>query len=147
MTKIGFIAGTFDVLHPGYIKMFKESRSFACDKLYVLLNSGSNMEQYDKPDLVCSLKERRERLESIRYIDGVIPYNSEEALYTILKGFADEDSEDKKYIRILGSDYLGKDFTGINLDMDVYFLSRSHDWSTTRYKKLIAESFSKYKSK
>jgi len=36
--KKGVIAGNFDVMHPGYIKMFKEA-SANCDCLIVLLHT------------------------------------------------------------------------------------------------------------
>ncbi|MGB2475960.1 MAG: adenylyltransferase/cytidyltransferase family protein, partial [Flavobacteriaceae bacterium] len=36
--KKGFIAGNFDVLHPGYIQLFKECKK-QCDLFIVLLHS------------------------------------------------------------------------------------------------------------
>ncbi len=40
----GVIAGNFDVIHPGYIKMFKEASS-NCDCLIVLLHADPSIER------------------------------------------------------------------------------------------------------
>ena len=34
-------------------------------------------------------------------------------------------------VRILGEDHIGKPFTGDDLDIDIIFNSRSHNYSTT----------------
>jgi hypothetical protein len=44
-----------------------------------------------------------------------------------------------EYVRYLGDDYIGKSFTGDDLDLPIQYLSRDHGWSTTKYKKLIAD--------
>lgn len=144
MTKIGIIAGTFDVMHPGYIKMFSDAKEFVCDKTLVLLNSGKNMIQYDKPDLICSLQERRDRLYALRHVDEVVTYDDEKELYLILKNSLEENDNDKEYVRILGSDYIDKPFTGDDLALEVFYIERDHDWSTTKYKRLIAEKYYAY---
>ena len=36
-------------------------------------------------------------------------------------------------------DYKDKSFTGDDLDIPIHYLDRSHGWSTTKFKKLIAE--------
>ena len=44
-------------------------------------------------------------------------------------------------VRILGSDYLGKDFTGKDLDIPIYYHKRDHDYSSSNLKKNIHQSF------
>ena len=44
---------------------------------------------------------------------------------------------------VLGDDYVGKPFTGDDLRIQVHYLDRSHGWSTTKFKKLISESYEK----
>ena len=68
---------------------------------------------------------------SIKHIDEVYMYQTEEELLELMKTF-DID------VRILGEDYLGKSFTGDNLDHEVIYTTRSHEWSTTRFKNRIA---------
>ena len=128
----GVIAGNFDVIHPGYIKMFKECKK-QCENFVVLLHEDPSIERPEKLKPVLSVDERREILLSIRYIDGVINYKTEQDLYKILKMM-------NPGIRFLGSDYLGKPFTGQDLNIPVYWLNRNHDWSTTKFKTLIAQS-------
>jgi len=43
-------------------------------------------------------------------------------------------------VRLLGDDYVGKRFIGDDLGIPVKWIDRSHGWSTTKYKKLIAQS-------
>lgn len=45
--KIGVIAGNFDVIHPGYIKMFKECKE-NCDLFYILLQTDPTIERPEK---------------------------------------------------------------------------------------------------
>lgn len=137
---VGIIAGIFDVIHPGYIELF-ESSSNIFDEIIVLLNSGENLEDSKKLLPICTVSERKKRLLAIKYIDNVMVYDSESALYLILKKLSGV-GHSKKYIRILGTDYIGKNFTGDDLSMDIFFHSRSsHNWSTTAYKKKIFQQY------
>ena len=43
-------------------------------------------------------------------------------------------------IRFLGSDYQGKKFTGMELNIPIHYLDRSHGWSTTKYTQLLVKS-------
>ena len=67
------------------------------------------------------------------YVDDVIKYTYEEQLYNLLK-------IGKFDIRFQGDDYIGKPFTGDDLKIPIHYLNRDHGWSTTKFKKLIAES-------
>ena len=128
----GVIAGNFDVLHPGYIEMFKEMKE-NCTCLIVLLHTDPSIERPHKLRPILPSKERKEMLESIRYVDDVIRYTYEEQLLDLLKvGEFD--------IRFLGDDYINKPFTGDNLKIPIHYMSRDHGWSTTKFKRLIAES-------
>ena len=69
-------------------------------------------------------------LSGCKYIDEIWTYRTETELYNHLK----ETSYD---LRILGSDWLGKDYTGIDLKIPVYWHNRNHDWSTTNLRKRI----------
>jgi glycerol-3-phosphate cytidylyltransferase len=129
--KTGVIAGNFDVIHPGYIKMFKECKE-NCDYFVVLLHSDPTIERPEKLKPILSVEERREILFALD-IDTVISYDTENELYWMLK--------DGNYdVRFLGDDYIGKSFTGDDLDIPIHYLNRDHGWSTTKYKQLIADS-------
>jgi len=134
--KKGVIAGNFDVLHPGYIKMFKEMNE-NCTILIVLLHTDPSIERPEKIKPILSVEERKEMLLSLKYVDDVIRYTYEEQLYDLLK-IGEFD------IRFLGDDYIGKPFTGDNLKIPIHYLNRDHGWSTTKYKQLIHDSVLEY---
>ena len=72
----------------------------------------------------------------IRPVVDVISYTYEAQLYDLLK-------LGEFNVRFLGDDYVGKPFTGDDLKIPIHYLDRSHGWSTTKFKKLIAESYEK----
>ena len=129
--KIGVIAGNFDVIHPGYIRMFNECKKH-CTWLIVLLHEDPSIERPEKMKPILSVSERREMLLSLEMIDEVITYSTEHVLYEFIKGINPD-------IRFLGDDYIGKDFTGKDLGTLIHYIDRSHGWSTTKYKQLIAD--------
>lgn len=130
--KKGVVAGNFDVIHPGYIAMFKECKKY-CDEFIVFLHSDPTIERPEKIKPILSVEERDEMLMSIKYIDNVFVYDTEAELLNLF-GLIKPD------IRFLGDDYRGKRFTGDNLNIPIHYLDRSHGWSTTKFKKLIARS-------
>ena len=131
----GVIAGNFDVIHPGYIAMFKEGKE-NCDCLIVLLHTNPAIERPHKLQPILSLEDRREMLMSLRQVSDVFSYTYEETLYDLLK-------IGEFNVRFLGDDYIDKPFTGDDLKIPIHYLNRSHGWSTTKFKKLIAESYEK----
>ena len=130
--KKGVIAGAFDIIHPGYIKMFKEAKQH-CDSLIVLLHTDPTIERPEKLKAILSVEDRKEILMSLKYVDDVVRYTYEEQLYDLLK-MGEFD------IRFLGDDYKDESFTGDNLRILIHYLNRDHGWSTTKFKKLIAQS-------
>jgi len=129
----GVIAGNFDVIHPGYIKTFKECKE-NCDHFTILLHSDPTIERPNKLKPILSVDERIEVLRSIKFIDDIKVYTYEKELFKLLK-------DNKFNIRFLGDDYIGKTFTGIELNTNIHYLSRDHGWSTTRFKNAINKSF------
>lgn len=128
--KKGVIAGNFDVMHPGYIKMFKEAAS-NCDCLVVLLHTDPSIERPHKLKPILSIDERKEMLFELKSICDILTYTYEEQLLDLLK-------MGEFNVRFLGDDYKGKPFTGDYLNIPIYYLNRDHGWSTTKFKKLIA---------
>ena len=127
--KIGFIAGAFDILHPGYILALQEDQKH-CDYLIVGLHEDPSIERVWKFKPIFSLKERTETLLALKYVDKVINYKTEKELYDILKHSVIS-------VRFLGDDYINKQGIGHDLPIDVVYLSRTHDWSYTKVRNLI----------
>lgn len=129
---LGVIAGNFDVIHPGYIKMFKECKSY-CKQFIVLLHTDPSIERPEKLKPILTKEERTEVLTSIKFIDGIAYYTYEKELVDLIKRLSPD-------IRFLGDDYRGKTYTGFELDIPIHYLNRDHGWSTTKFKKLIADT-------
>ena len=128
----GVIAGNFDVIHPGYIKTFIECKK-NCNHFTILLQTDPSIERPNKLRPVLSIEERIEVLKSIKYIDDIKVYTYEKELIELLKS-------GKFNVRFLGDDYIGKLYTGNELNIDVHYISRSHGWSTTKFKRLIGDT-------
>jgi len=128
---IGFTAGNFDLLHPGYIYTFEEAKKH-CDKFMVFLQRDPSEHRKSKYKPVIPIYERYKTLMSIKYIDEVYTYQTEEDLLNLINFF-------KPDVRILGEDYIGKSFTGDNLPIKIIYTTRSHGWSTTKIKDLITK--------
>ena len=126
MEKIGIIAGNFDVIHPGYVKLFKECRA-NCDMFIVLLHTDPSIERPKKLKPILSTEERVEMLMCFRQIDNVYHYETEAELYELIKKVWPD-------VRFLGEDYKDKDYTGKDLNIPVHWISRDHGWSTTKFK-------------
>lgn len=130
---VGFLAGSFDVLHPGYIAMFSQAK-YHCDKLIVGLHVDPTLEnptKLIKP--VLSVEDRRNTLLALKYVDEVFVYHTEVELSKLI-------DEIKPNIRFLGDDYKSKIITCYREDVKIHFLDRSHGWSTTKFKNLIKKS-------
>jgi len=125
----GIIAGSFDLIHPGYIRMFKESKK-KCKRLIIALQGDPTIERKNKCKPVHTLEERIEILRSIRYIDEIVTYNTENELYELLKNLVYD-------IRILGVEYKDSNYTGKDLNKEVLWLERPHHYSTTALKEKI----------
>lgn len=130
--KKGFIAGNFDILHPGYIQLFKECKE-NCDYFIILLQTDPSIERPEKLKPILSTEERIEQLKANIYIDEIMVYTFEQDLLDLIQ-------EQQFDVRFLGDDYVGRSFTGDQFNIPIHFVSRDHGWSTTRFKNIIAES-------
>ncbi|MGB1171380.1 MAG: adenylyltransferase/cytidyltransferase family protein [Flavobacteriaceae bacterium] len=131
--KRGFTAGNFDIIHPGYIKLFKECK-INCDHFTVLLQTDPSIERPEKLKPLLTIEERIEQLESNVHIDEILIYTYEKELIDLI-------DKNNFQIRFLGDDYVGKSFTGDHFNIPVHFVSRDHGWSSTKFKKLIVNTY------
>lgn len=129
--KRGFTCGAFDLLHAGHVLMLEEAKS-VCDYLIVGLQTDPSIDRGFKNKPIQSLEERKIQLEAVKYVDEVVIYETEQELYNLLL-------ELKPDVRILGADHEDTKFTGHNLDISLYFNSRSHNWSSSDLRKRVAE--------
>jgi len=131
--EIGFTAGAFDLLHTGHVLMLQEARE-QCDYLVVGLHTDPTIDRPDaKNKPIQSVFERYVQLKALSVVDEIIPYDTEEDLLTLLST-ANID------IRIIGEDYVDKDFTGKDLPIPVHYNSRKHSLSTSELRKRVKDA-------
>ena len=109
--------------------MLKDAKN-QCDYLIVGLHSNPQIDRPNKNKPIQTLKERKIQLEAVKYIDEILIYETESELYEILKKINPD-------VRILGSDYMNKNFTGKDLNIPIYFHDRNHDFSSSNLRKKI----------
>lgn len=132
INEIGVIAGNFDVIHPGYVKLFKEIND-NCEKQYIFLQEDPTIERPEKLKPILSIEERKEMLKHFFKQPTFLSYNTEKELYFLFKSVNPD-------VRFLGDDYIDKSYTGDDLSIPIHWISRSHGWSTTKFKKEISKS-------
>lgn len=130
---VGITCSTFDLLHTGHILMLEECKKY-CDYLICAIQIDPTIDRPEKNKPVQSIVERFIQLESVKYVDKIIPYNTENDLCDIFNSL-DLD------VRIIGSDYKDKNFTAKSIckkrDIKVIYNKRDHDFSTTNLRKKI----------
>ena len=130
--KVGFTCGSFDLLHAGHIVMFEDCKR-VCDYLIVGLQIDPTIDRPDKNTPIQSVRERLIQLRAVKYIDEVVTYSTEDELYRLLTSLDIN-------IRIIGSDWWRKNYTGSDLPLDTHFHRRDHTWSTSELRERVVEA-------
>jgi len=136
---IGFTCSSFDLLHVGHFIMLEDCKKH-CDLLVVGLQSDPTLDEKYRLDTggkqknqpIQTLKERLIQIKGCRYVDYIIGYSTEKDLHGLLLDFNPD-------IRILGSDWKNKIYTGHDLSIKIYWHSRDHEYSTSSFRKKIYE--------
>ena len=130
MSKIVWTNGTFDILHPGHIQLFKVARSLG-DKVIVATDTDEKIKK-DKGDHkpVNDLKYRVAMLESIKYIDVVLTFGDRPELEGLIQLYNPD-------ILILGDDWRYGDVVGRNHAKEVRFLPRVGGYASSNTIKRI----------
>ena len=130
MTK-GFTCGAFDLLHAGHIVMLKEAKE-NCDYLIVGLQTDPIIDRQEKNQPVQSVYERYMQLQAVKYVDEIIPYDTEQSLIDLL------ESTDI-HLRFVGEDYVDRNFTGKGLH-EIYYTNRQHSFSSSGLRRKVSQS-------
>lgn len=129
MAKIGFTCSAFDLLHAGHVAMLEEAKE-QCDYLVVGLHIDPTLDRPEKNRPVQSAFERYWQLRGSKFVDEIMPYETEKDLLNLLNIL-------KPDVRILGEEYREKDFTGKNLPIQIYYNRRRHGYSTSDLRERI----------
>lgn len=127
----GITFSSFDLLHSGHIAMLEEARE-QCDWLIVGLQSDPTIDRPQKNKPVQTIFERYVQLKGCKFIDEIIPYDTEEDVINILQVV-------KPDVRFIGEDYRGKKFTGDELPIPLVYTARRHNFSTSALRLKVAK--------
>jgi glycerol-3-phosphate cytidylyltransferase len=116
--------GTFDLLHYGHINLLKRAKELG-DYLIVALSTNEFNELKGKK-CYFSYEERKRLVESIRYVDLVIPENGWEQKINDVEEY-------KVDIFVMGDDWKDE-FDFLTNYCDVVYLDRTPEVSTTKIK-------------
>ena len=130
---IGFTAGAWDLLHPGHIACLGACKS-SCDQLYVGLQTNPAIDRTWKHVPVQTSLERYVQLTGCKYVDRIIPYDTEKDLENIFGLFTIN-----KYF--IGGDHIkdtptGKDICN-KVGVEIKHIDRVHNYSTSSLRKRI----------
>ena len=126
---VGFTCGAFDLLHAGHVVMLKEARK-NCDRLVVGLQTDPSIDRQEKNQPVQSVYERYVQLSGVKYVDEIIPYDTEQSLIDLLQSQEID-------VRFIGEDYRERSFTGDDLPIEVFYTSRRHSFSSSSLRKRV----------
>lgn len=134
--RVGITFSTFDLLHAGHIAMLRDAKQH-CDYLIAALQSDPTIDRPDtKNQPVQTMVERYTQLAAVKYVDEVIPYQTEQDVEDILEMYHID-------MRILGEEYRDKDFTGKEIcrrrGIQLYFNKRDHRFSSTDLRKRVSD--------
>lgn len=125
--EVGITASAFDFLHAGHVVMLKEAKE-QCDHLIVALHVDPSKENVNKKKPAQTLVERYIQLKGCKYVDEIIPYETEQDLIDILTTI-------DVHVRIIGVEYKDKNFTGLvackSLGIRIHYNSRNHRFSSS----------------
>ena len=129
---VGFTCSTFDLFHAGHVVMLQESKSL-CDYLVVGLLTDPTIDRAEtKNKPIQSVMERYLQLAACKYVDEIIPFESEKDLVDLILTINPD-------IRIVGEEYKGTDHTGVGL-CPIHYNKRRHSFSTTQLRERVLKS-------
>jgi len=124
MTKV-ITYGTFDTFHYGHLELLRRSKELG-DYLIVGLST-DNFNRIKGKESKFNYDKRKEWLESIKYIDEIIPEENWQQKNTDIENY-------KIDIFVIGDDWKGK-FDDLNCK--VIYLKRTENVSSTEIKKIL----------
>ena len=130
--KTGFTCSAFDILHAGHVMMLEEAKK-NCDYLIVGLQIDPSRDRPEKNKPVQTVFERYIQLRGNRFVDEIIPYDTEEDLETLLL-MMDID------VRFVGEEYTDKEFTGKEFGIPIHYNKRRHALSSSALRERIKNS-------
>ena len=124
-TKIIWVNGCFDILHRGHVEMLRYAKSLG-NYLIVGIDADWRVAKSKGPTRPFNCQEDRKiLLESIRYVDKVIIFETDSELRGLINHI-------KPDCMVVGSDWKGKTVIGSEYSKSVSFFDRIGEYSTTK---------------
>ena len=118
-----WVNGAFDVLHIGHIKLLKHAA--AMGHLRVGIDTDDRIKELKGPTRPFNcFKDREEFLLSLRFVDDVVSFSTEEELIDQIKLYQPD-------IMVIGSDYKNRRIIGAEHVGKIVYFNRLDDISTT----------------
>lgn len=118
--------GTFDLFHYGHVNLLKRAKEYG-DYLIVAVSTDEFNWNEKRKKCYFSYEQRKQLVESVRYVDLVIPEESWEQKIEDIKKFEVDTF-------VIGDDWKGK-FDFLKEFCEVIYLPRTPEISTTQIKK------------
>ena len=117
-------SGCFDILHKGHIELFRYAKSLG-DELVVGIDSDEKIKlDKGKKRPINDLQYRMTMLQSIKYINKVIPFDNTKELRDTVKWY-------RPNIIVMGSDWKNREVIGEDYAEKLIFFERVGNYSTT----------------
>jgi len=123
--KTVIVNGTFDILHPGHIRMLNTARSLG-DYLIVCIDTDRRVKELKGDQRPINDQNfRRVMLQNLKAVDIVEFFDSREQLIDLIKLY-------KPDIMVKGSDWKGKSITAQEHVKEIFWYDRIDEYSTTK---------------
>jgi len=120
--------GTFDVLHAGHIKLFREARKLAGPGGKVIVGTDSDdriRELKGESRPINTLYDRIDFLRAIKYIDEIVAYSTAHSLESHIQRYSPD-------ILLVGDDYVGKPIVGSQFAKKIVYFPRYGGLSSSK---------------
>ena len=129
----GITFGSFDLLHAGHSSMLQECKS-KCDFLIVGLQTDPTIDRPEKNKPIQTTYERWVQLQSMKAVDLIVPYDTENDLENML-AMLDVQK------RFIGSEYRDVEIFGQDIcrtrGIQIVYIDRLHNYSSSELRKRI----------
>lgn len=136
---IGYTAGVYDLFHNGHLNLLKKAKE-KCDYLIVAVSTDELVKNYKNKVPIIPYEERKSIVESIKYVDQVVPQISRDKIEACEKYNID--------VMIVGDDWKGSEvFNQVDSFLrqrggSVQYIPYTHNVSSTILRDVLNKIYS-----